>query len=85
MAVYCGQQTKYAKVNFGEPGTTQHRFYLLITIAYVFVAPIVTPITFITHPNWPFCLWTFSFSVPGCAVNKICPRATLFNEKHNHF
>ena len=46
MAVYCGQQTKYAKVNYGEPGTAQHLFYHLITIACVFVTPIVTPITF---------------------------------------
>jgi hypothetical protein len=37
MAVYCGQQTKYAKVNNGEPGTTQYLFYYLITMACLLV------------------------------------------------
>ena len=37
MAVYCGQQTKYAEVNYGEPGTTQYLFYYLITMACLLV------------------------------------------------
>tara|TARA_Y100001958_G_scaffold154997_1_gene144819 strand:- start:169 stop:510 length:342 start_codon:yes stop_codon:yes gene_type:complete len=70
MAVYCGQQTKYAKVNFGEPGTAQHTFYRLTTIPCLFAVLIAAPITFYRAALHP---------APGQCAYSIARTAAFFN------